>query len=638
MRHIDPLRAEDPGRIGRYRLTGRLGEGGQGIVYRADGGDGVPVALKVLRPRLLRDAEAHARLSDEIAMVRRVADFCTARVYELGADDGRSYVVSEYVDGPSLQELVERDGPLTGGTLARLMVGTASALTAVHRAGVLHRDFTPHNVLIGPDGPRVIDFGIARALDNAATVTSGLVGTPAYAAPELLGGEHHTPAADIFGWANAMTFAATGKPAFGADTVAAVFQRILNDEPTIAAVPSPFREVIARCLDKDPRARPAAWDILFQLLGHQDVEAASSAIALPEGVRGPDRLTVDRPERGAVPQNATRPDAYTRPDRTLVVSRRWTRARTLVAACSAVAVAAALAFVLWPGTGSRGAVGPGRVTVGSANFAESSLLAEIYAQALEAKGYRVTRRFDLGDRETYYEQVRSGQIDVIPEYNGALATALDPAGDVTTAARVNEVLRRALPSQLQLLDPAAAEDKDTVTVTKKTAGRYHLRTIADLRPVDHDIVLGGSREFQSRHQGQVGLRQTYKLDFRDYQPFATDDRATIVRQLEDGLIQAANLFTTEPAIAASGLVVLADPKHLFGVQNVTPLIYRSALSAPGRAALNAVSARLTTADLLLMNVRILVDRVDRRTVARDWLSRHGVVGGVVSPPAHGATP
>jgi predicted Ser/Thr protein kinase len=501
---------DDPERIGPYRLTGRLGEGGQGIVYRAADGDGAPVALKVLHPRLLRGASAYARLSEEIAMVRRVADFCTARVHELATDGDRSYVVSEYVDGPSLRELVDRDGPLAGGALARLIVGTASALAAIHRAGVLHRDFTPHNVLIGPDGPRVIDFGIARALDNAATVTSGLVGTPAYAAPELLRGEHHTPAADIFGWAVTMTFAATGRPAFGADSVAAVFHRILHDEPDISAVPPPFREVLARCLDKDPRGRPAARDILLQLLGYQDVEAASSAIELPEGIRGPDRLTIDR---GVPPENITRPDRFTRPDRTLVSSRRWPR--SLIAGCALVA-AAVLAFVLWPGRSPpvRGpAVVPGpAVTVGSANFAESSLLAEIYAQALAAKGYRVTRRFNLGDRETYYEQVRSGQIDVIPEYLGALAVALDPSSDAATAAEGDRVLARVLPPQLELLRSAAAEDKDTVTVTRKTADRYGLHTIADLEPVAGEMVMGGSPEFQTRHQGLVGLRGTYGLN------------------------------------------------------------------------------------------------------------------------------
>jgi glycine betaine/choline ABC-type transport system substrate-binding protein/predicted Ser/Thr protein kinase len=635
VRSIEPLRPEDPERIGRYTLAGRLGEGGQGVVYRAAGDDGIPVALKVLHPRLLRGAQAYDRLREELVLVRRVADFCTARIIEAGTDGGRSYVVSEYVDGPSLQELTETDGPLTGGALARLMVGTASALAAIHRAGVLHRDFTPHNVLLGPDGPRVIDFGIARVLDAAATVTSGLVGTPAYTAPELLRGAHHTPAADVFGWAVTMTFAATGSPAFGTDSVAAVFNRILLDDPDLAAVPAPYDEVLRRCLAKDPRERPVARDVVLRLLGYEDVEAASSALELPEGIRRADRVTVDRPERGGT--DLTRPD---RPARTLTPPRRWRRTRALVAASLTVVGAAVLLFVLRPDGGPRGpavpapVVPPPAVTVGSANFAESALLAEIYAQALEAKGYRVTRKFNLGDRETYYPLVRAGEIDVIPEYTGALAVALDPSSTAATTEQVDAVLRRTLPPQLQLLRSAPAEDKDTVTVTRKTADRYHLRTIADLEPVAGDIVMGGSPEFQTRHQGLVGLRGTYGLNFRSYQPFATDDRATVIKQLRDGRIQAANLFATEPAIAESGLVVLADPKHLFSAQNVAPLIYRSALSATGRAALDAVSAKLTTDALMRMNVRVLADRAAPPAVAGDWLRQ----AGLTTHPSHEATP
>ena len=639
MRLIEPLRPEDPRRIGPYPLTGRLGEGGQGIVYRAEGSTGAPVALKVLHPRLLRGARAYDRLSEEIATVRRVADFCTARIIELGTDGARSYLVSEYVDGPSLQEFTEAEGPLTGGALARLMVGTTSALTAIHRAGVLHRDFTPYNVLMGPDGPRVIDFGIARVLDSGATVTSGLVGTPAYAAPELLRGEQHTPAADIFAWAVTMTFAATGRPAFGADSVAAVFNRILRDEPGIDAVPPPYQEVIRHCLDKDPLERPAARDILLRLLGYQDVETAASTIAVPEGVRRSDHLTVDPPERGD-PEHGTRPDRFTRPDRTPMAPRRQWRALVASGVTAAVVGVAALVFVLRPEGGpgrstvSPPAVPPPAVTVGSANFAESALLGEVYAQALEAKGYRVTRRLSLGDRETYYGQVKSGQVDVIPEYTGALAAALDPSSSAATAKEVDAVLARTLPPQLEMLRSAPAEDKDTVTVTRKTADRYGLRTIADLEPVAGDIVMGGSPEFQTRHQGLVGLRGTYGINFRSYQPFTTDDRVTVVQQLMDDRIQAANLFATEPAIAENGLVVLADPEHLFSAQNVTPLIYRSALSASGRAALDAVSARLTTDALMRMNVRALVEKVAPRTVAGDWLRQTGLV----SHPAPEATP
>ncbi|GAB3985011.1 hypothetical protein GCM10029978_096330 [Actinoallomurus acanthiterrae] len=472
MRDIDPLRPEDPDRIGDHRLTGRLGEGGQGVVYRAVAGDGGQVAVKVLHARLLRGTAAQVELHDQMALVRRVADFCTAKVLDFGMYGDRPYIVSEYVDGPSLQTLVEAGGPLRGGALERLMVGTASALAATHQAGVLHRDFTPNNVLIGADGPRVIDFGIARALDTDTTTSSGLVGTPAYTAPERLHGERPGAAADVFGWAATMAFAATGRPPFGTESVAVVLNRILHDEPGLDDVPRPFRDVIGRCLAKDPERRPDARDVLLQLLGYAESKAAA-----PEEPLRADRLTVDRPDRFT--RGLTPP--VPRP-------RRWWhgRGRALVAAGVAVAAigGSAMAFVLSPdGRHHRPAASPRTVAVGSANFPESHLLGEIYAQALEAKGVKVIRRFDLGDRETYFNQVASGQIQVMPEYNGALAESLDHTGEAVGTDEVNAVLRRVLPPQLEMLASAPAEDKDSVTVSKQTADRYHLRTIADLAPV-----------------------------------------------------------------------------------------------------------------------------------------------------------
>ncbi len=595
MRYAGPLRPGDPDHVAGYRLTGRLGQGGQGVVYLATGEDGEAVALKLVD-------DPDSRLAGEVALLRRVADFCTVQVLDFGSDGDRSYIVTEYVDGPSLRTLVEAEGPMSGGALVRLMVGTISALAATHRAGVLHRDFTPHNVLVGPDGPRVIDFGIARALNATATMTSGVVGTPAYTAPEVLAGSFG-PAADVFGWAATVAYAATGRPAFGNDSVAAVFGRILHGEPDLAGVPSPFRELLGRCLGKDPGRRPDAQEVLLELLG-------GSPADLPEGVMRPDRVTVDRPE---VPPLPVPPPAPRR--------RGWAVA---AAALALVAAGAGVAYSLTPGRTAPPVIPPPEVTVGSANFPESTLIAEIYAQELSGKGYRVTRRFGLGGRETYLPAVESGTIDVIPEYTGALAASLDRSSDPIEAADVDTVLGDHLPARMTLLTPSAAEDKDSVTVTKKIASKYSLRTIADLKRVAGRLVMGGPAEFQTRHQGLVGLRGTYGLSFHGYQPFATDDQATMAGQLKDDVIQAADLFTTHPAVA--GLVVLTDPKHLFSAQKITPLIYGSSLSTTGRAALDSVSARLTTTDLLAMNTRVQVNKVDVAVVARDWLRRIGLMG------------
>ncbi len=197
--------------------------------------------------------------------MHQIQPFVTARVIEGAAEGDRRYVVSEFIDGPSLAERVAASGPLPEGDLLRLAVGTATALTAIHGAGVVHRDFKPANVLLGPDGPRVVDFGIAR-LTDAATITSGVIGTPSYIAPEQLAGQRPGSAVDIFAWAVTMAFAATGRQAFGADTVPAVMQRILHAEPDLTGVPPSLLPILSQCLDKDPARRPAARDLLLRLV------------------------------------------------------------------------------------------------------------------------------------------------------------------------------------------------------------------------------------------------------------------------------------------------------------------------------------------------------------------------------------
>ncbi|MGP3959174.1 serine/threonine-protein kinase [Nonomuraea sp. 3N208] len=249
--------------LGAFQVVARLGEGGQGIVYEGRSPSGDRVAIKVLRGGT--DPDTRRRLARELESARRVAPFCTARVLEAEPDRPAPYVVSEFVAGPSLQERVRADGPLRNGDLERLAVGTACALAAIHGAGVVHRDFKPANVLLGPDGPRVVDFGIARPLD-ASTAPSTMSGTPPYMAPEQLKGEHGSPAADVFAWAATMVYAATGRAPFGSDTVAAVFHRILSQEPDLSGIPQSLRETLATCLSKDPRTRPSARSLVMRLV------------------------------------------------------------------------------------------------------------------------------------------------------------------------------------------------------------------------------------------------------------------------------------------------------------------------------------------------------------------------------------
>ncbi|GAA4201794.1 serine/threonine-protein kinase [Microbispora amethystogenes] len=306
---LAPLEPEDPRTLGGFRLGGRLGEGGQGVVYLGHGPDGERVAVKVLKTGL--DPTVRERLARELDAMRGVAPFCTAKVITAVVEGSRPYIVSEFVDGPSLQQRVAASGPLRGGDLDRLAVGTATALAAIHAAGIVHRDFKPGNVLLGPDGPRVVDFGIARQ-GESQTITGGPVGTLAYLAPEQIAGQAATPASDVFAWGATIVFAATGRAAFGADNVAAVLHRIMTASPDLTPLPPSLRALVERCLAKDPAPRPSARDLLLTLVGGAPdpmrAGAAVSGGAAP-AAGGDPYGTLPRPPDGAPDPGPTGPGA-----------------------------------------------------------------------------------------------------------------------------------------------------------------------------------------------------------------------------------------------------------------------------------------------------------------------------------------
>ncbi|GAA3469041.1 serine/threonine-protein kinase [Nonomuraea roseola] len=310
--------------IGPYRIIRQLGQGGQGTVYLGQDRHGGLAAVKVMNGGIDR------AFTREVAAARQVDEFCTARVLRADLDHQPPYVASEYIDGPALAAVA----PVRGAALTRLAIGTATALAAIHRAGVVHRDFKPANVLIGPDGPRVIDFGIARLVDVTAT-KDGASGTPPYMAPEQFSGLPVGPASDVFAWGSTMVYAANGRPPFGSDTFAATAYRILHSEPDLGELPEPLRGIVARCLSKDPAGRPSARDLLLALLGerapaHEDAALREGAEAAHGGaVRGGSVHEHPTEERGSGG-----------------LSRR-----ALLAAGGAVAAAAAVTagVVLWRG-------------------------------------------------------------------------------------------------------------------------------------------------------------------------------------------------------------------------------------------------------------------------------------------------
>lgn len=263
------------------------------------------------------------------------------------------------------------------------------------------------------------------------------------------------------------------------------------------------------------------------------------------------------------------------------------------------------------------------IVVGSANFPENELLAELYAQALTAKGVTVTKKLNMASRETYVPALKNGEINLIPEYTGNFAKYLDASADVKDEATALASLKAALPDTLEALEPSKAQDKDAVVVTAETASKNNLKAIPDLASVAGQMVLGGPPEWKTRANGVPGLKDVYGLTFKEFKPLDTAGPLS-VQALKNGQVQAANLFTTDPAIKANNFVVLDDPKSLFGAQNVIPVITKTKASDTVKSALNAVSAQLDTDTLATLVTKVVVDKQDASAVAAEWLKSKGL--------------
>jgi Periplasmic glycine betaine/choline-binding (lipo)protein of an ABC-type transport system (osmoprotectant binding protein) len=276
------------------------------------------------------------------------------------------------------------------------------------------------------------------------------------------------------------------------------------------------------------------------------------------------------------------------------------------------------------GGGTKSSAPTDTIVVGSANFQENVILADIYAEALKAKGVKVSTKLNIGSREAYIPGLKDGSIDLIPDYSGNLLLFLDKTATAISADDIFTALKTAVPAPLTVLDKSAAEDKDAIVVSKETAAKYKLTSIADLAKVAGKLTFGGPPEMKTRSYGVPGFKKNYGVVFGTYKTLDAGGPLS-ENALKNGQVDAADIFTTDPLIKKNGWVALEDPKNNFIAQNVLPLINKAKATATVTSALNAVSAKLTTQDLIDLRTKVEVNKQDPDAAAKAWLSSKGLI-------------
>ncbi|MER7914018.1 serine/threonine-protein kinase [Streptomyces sp. NPDC096068] len=549
---MEPLNAEDPVRIGPFRLIGRLGVGGMGRVFLARSAGGRTVAVKVVHAELAARDEFRRRFAREVAALERVGGTGTAPVLGSDTDAEAPWVAIGYVPGPSLRTVVgDEYGPLPTETVRTLAAGLARALDHIHTAGLVHRDLKPSNVLLTVDGPQLIDFGIARAVDTVAeggdlTTTGAVVGSPGFMSPEQVRGERLTPASDVFCLGSVLVYAATGRAPFGsADSgVHATMFRIAHDEPDLTDLPPALSGLIRACLAKDPAARPSTGE-LVEALPVTDPWLPADVLARL-GRHAARLLEAEAVSGGTAAEDPTPTESPGTGRGSTVTPPRPRRRRTLLAAVTVLAVAAAatVTYAVWPGTGADGKErGQGKGRTGGTSPAPAGIVPAAFLGAWEGvlqggeDHPRETARIEItqgpaGAKSAVYVQVsesrlcmgRSRLVSADEDkvvYGESDVTTSVPAARCTPAAHQTLALRS--PDVLEWTSGAAkATFRKAPTGTSVVPARFLGEWQNVPRPEVYGDQDGRYGTWVTVTQGPVGTRV---IRFRDVFPRTDEDGA-----------------------------------------------------------------------------------------------------------------